>query len=105
MGKEQQDYLSYPPRGLRVEGAAAYIGMGKTKFLELVQDGRMPKPIKMDTVVVWDRFELDAAFDDLRDKRIDPIEAGRQRLNAILDEQERQRMISAGRERSRRGAR
>jgi hypothetical protein len=27
------------PRGLRVDTAAAYLGMGKTKFLELVNKG------------------------------------------------------------------
>jgi hypothetical protein len=37
--------------------------MGKTKFLELVDNGRMPKPVAIDGIRVWDRLELDAAFE------------------------------------------
>ena len=57
--------LSYPPRGLRLLEAARYLGFGQTKFLELVADGRMPKPKRIDGVVVWDRLQLDTAFVDL----------------------------------------
>lgn len=63
-----QDTISYAPRGLRAERAAAYLGMSKTKFLELVDSGRMPKPIVIDGVVVWDRWKLDAAFDAIGDE-------------------------------------
>jgi predicted DNA-binding transcriptional regulator AlpA len=50
-------------RGLRADYAAAYIGMGKTKFLELVDRGTMPKAVVIDGIKVWDRLELDDAFD------------------------------------------
>lgn len=53
------------PRGLRRETAAAYIGVSATKFDELVGDGRMPKPKRVDGCVIWDRFALDLAFDAL----------------------------------------
>jgi hypothetical protein len=53
------------PRGLRREAAAAYIGVGTTKFDDWVARGLMPKPKRQDGVVVWDRLALDAAFDDL----------------------------------------
>lgn len=53
------------PRGLRREAAAAYIGVGATKFDDWVARGIMPKPKRQDGVVVWDRLALDAAFDDL----------------------------------------
>ena len=53
------------PRGLRVEQAAYYVGMKLSKFSEMVKDGRMPAPKQVDSCVVWDRFGLDAAFDDL----------------------------------------
>lgn len=58
---------SMPPvrRGLRLEEAAAWVGIGRTKFLELVDDGRMPAPRKIDGARVWDIRELDVAFDDL----------------------------------------
>jgi predicted DNA-binding transcriptional regulator AlpA len=51
------------PRGLRADDAAAYLGMGKTKFLELVNRAMIPRPILIDGIKVWDRFDLDAAFD------------------------------------------
>ena len=53
---------SLPPRGLRREPAAAYIGVGATKFDELVADGRMPQPKRIDGCTVWDRLEIDEAF-------------------------------------------
>ena len=56
---------NYPPRGLRHPEAASYVGMKLTKFDSMVSDGRMPKPRHVDKVVVWDRHELDMAFDEL----------------------------------------
>ena len=55
------------PRGLRRAEAAAYVGLGETKFDELVKDGRMPTPKRIDGRVVWDRRALDEAFDALPD--------------------------------------
>jgi predicted DNA-binding transcriptional regulator AlpA len=43
------------------------IGVGVTKFDEMVDDGRMPKPKRIDGRVVWDRIKLDQAFDVLED--------------------------------------
>lgn len=51
-----------PPRGLSREEAAAYIGIGTTKFDQMVADGRMPPPKKIDGRKVWDRLRLDSAF-------------------------------------------
>ncbi|CAN7396775.1 MULTISPECIES: helix-turn-helix transcriptional regulator [Neorhizobium] len=59
------DALAYPPRGMSREEAARYVGVGTTKFDEMVADKRMPKPRKIDGRVVWDRIALDAAFSDL----------------------------------------
>jgi predicted DNA-binding transcriptional regulator AlpA len=42
--------------------AAEYIGVGATKFDEMVDDGRMPKPKRIDGRTVWDRIKLDEAF-------------------------------------------
>lgn len=69
----KSDSLSYPPRGLSREEAARYIGVGPTKFDELVASRRMPKPKQIDGRVLWDRIALDAAFSDLPDagNRID----------------------------------
>jgi len=56
---------SLPPRGLNREAAAAYIGVGTTKFDEMVKDGRMPQPIQVDGRRLWDRRAIDQAFDAL----------------------------------------
>jgi predicted DNA-binding transcriptional regulator AlpA len=54
-----------PRRGLRREDAAIYIGISASKFDQLVADGRMPRPVKLDGCVIWDMRRLDSAFDDL----------------------------------------
>lgn len=59
------DGFAYPPRGMARDEAARYIGVGTTKFDELVADGRMPKPKRIDGRKVWDRLALDLAFTDL----------------------------------------
>ena len=56
---------SQPRRGLRRLEAACYIGVGGTKFDQLVKDGRMPKPKKIDGAAVWDIKELDLCFETL----------------------------------------
>jgi predicted DNA-binding transcriptional regulator AlpA len=61
---------SLPPRGLSRQQAAAYIGVGATKFDEMVSDGRMPKPKRIDGRTVWDRLQLDEAFAALDDEPV-----------------------------------
>ena len=58
---------SLAPRGLSRVQAAEYIGIGPTKFDELVRDGRMPRPKRIDGRTVWDRIKLDEAFAALDD--------------------------------------
>ena len=59
---------SLAPRGLsRVQGAT-YVGVGPSKFDEMVNDGRMPKPKRIDARTVWDREKLDEAFSALPDE-------------------------------------
>ncbi len=52
-------------RGLHREAAAEYIGVSPSKFDEMVKDGRMPRPKRIDARTVWDARKLDAAFDAL----------------------------------------
>lgn len=59
------DPFSYPPRGLSREEAARYIGVGTSKFDQLVHDGRMPRGKRIDGRIVWDRIQLEVAFTDL----------------------------------------
>jgi hypothetical protein len=54
-----------PRRGLSREEAAMYFGISPTKFDEMVEDGRAPKPRRIDTRKVWDVRELDLSFDSL----------------------------------------
>jgi predicted DNA-binding transcriptional regulator AlpA len=87
-----QDHLGYPPRGMDAERAAAYLGLGRTKFLEMVEEGRMPEPVRIeDELPRWDRYDLDAAWEDLKDMRHDPVargkEAIRQRQREMREEQ------------------
>jgi hypothetical protein len=58
---------SLPPRGVCREEAAAYVGLGTTKFDQLVADGRMPQAKQIDGRRVWDVRKLDKAFDALPD--------------------------------------
>ena len=59
--------LSVPKRGLSRPEAAEYIGVSSTKFDQMVADGRMPKPKRIDGRVVWDRHQVDLAFEALPD--------------------------------------
>lgn len=72
------DY-GFAPRGLRREKAAYYVGVSPTKFDEWVAQGLMPQPKQEGGVVVWDRLELDAAFDMLPDR------IGKPKLNPYAD--------------------
>lgn len=82
MTRRTADSLAYPPRGLSREEAARYVGVGTTKFDEMVADGRMPRPKRVDGRTVWDRIALDAAFTDLPDENgniLDRLLSGRGR--------------------------
>jgi excisionase family DNA binding protein len=59
------DVRPVPRRGLSRDEAAMYIGISPSKFDELVEDGRMPAPVKIDGRKVWDIRQLDLAFDAL----------------------------------------
>lgn len=67
MTAKLQDSLAYPPRLMRAERAAAYLGMGVTLFLQLVADGKIAKPRRIRGVVAWDRLKLDAFVEDDED--------------------------------------
>jgi predicted DNA-binding transcriptional regulator AlpA len=66
-------FLSIEPRGLNRMKAAAYVGVSPSLFDEMVGDGRMPSPKKINSRRVWDRRELDDSFDALpRKEERDP---------------------------------
>jgi hypothetical protein len=63
--------LSIPRRGLcRIE-AAAYIGVSPSLFDEMVMDARMPQPKVINTRTVWDRHQLDLAFEALPNREVE----------------------------------
>lgn len=60
--------VSTPPmlrRGLNRMESATYVGFSATKFDEMVGDGRMPKPKRVDRRKIWDLRDLDASFENL----------------------------------------
>jgi predicted DNA-binding transcriptional regulator AlpA len=67
--------MGTPPRGFNREQSAEYVGVSATKFDQMVTDGRMPKPKRIDGRVVWDRLQLDSAFAALPDEdgRVDDV--------------------------------
>jgi len=54
-----------PRRGLNRAEAALYVGVSPSKFDEMVSDGRMCPPKRIDARTVWDIRQLDAAFECL----------------------------------------
>ena len=62
--------LSLTPLGLSRVIASEFVGVGVTKFDLMVEDGRMPKPRRVDGRKVWDRRQLEEAFAER------PIEGG-----------------------------
>jgi hypothetical protein len=82
MAAKLRDTLIYA-RGMRADYTAAYLGMGKTKFLELVDKGAMPPAVVIDGMKVWDRLDLDSAFDAAKEAAEDSP-SGRNSFDNIL---------------------
>lgn len=55
------------PRGLSRVEAARYIGVSPGTFDKLVAEGSMPPPKEIGSRRVYDRTQLDSAFDALGD--------------------------------------
>ena len=62
-----QDSVGYPPRYMRADRAAAYLDISRSKFMELVEAHRLPKPKALDGIRVWDRLALETAVDNFPD--------------------------------------
>lgn len=69
--RERRETLpaSLPPRGLSREQAAEYFGVSVGTFNQLVRDGLAPPPKRLRQRAIWDRKQLDAAFDALADDK------------------------------------
>jgi predicted DNA-binding transcriptional regulator AlpA len=55
------------PRGLSRSEAADYVGVSASLFDQMVKDGRMPPPKRVNSRTIWDRRHLDEAFENLPD--------------------------------------
>jgi predicted DNA-binding transcriptional regulator AlpA len=64
----------YIRRGLSEPEAALYIGLGSTKFRELVKQGRAPRPRSIDSRRLWDIDDVDAFFKSLPTEGEEPAE-------------------------------
>ena len=53
------------PRGLSRSCAAEYVGCSPRKFDQMILNGLMPAPRLIGTKRIWDRVELDEAFEEL----------------------------------------
>jgi predicted DNA-binding transcriptional regulator AlpA len=67
MEKAKTSIIPLSPRGLSRVQAAAYIGVSPSLFDELVRDGRMPRPKRINSRTIWDRIRLDEAFEAILD--------------------------------------
>ena len=86
------DSLAYPPRAMRADRAAAYLSMSTSMFLRLVDEGLMPQATKIRDMATWDRLDLDAAYDNLKDSS-EPSENTVHRRLRELDEARRKRSV------------
>ncbi len=50
-------------RGLTRAEAAGYIGIGTTLFDKVILAGKMPQPKRFGIKKIWDRLQLDVAFE------------------------------------------
>jgi predicted DNA-binding transcriptional regulator AlpA len=83
--KPRVDRIGYPPRGMRADNAAIYLGMSEASFFRLVQDGLMPSGIPVRGMMLWDRYDLDAAFENLKDKKRRPRNSADEALGINRD--------------------
>lgn len=54
---------SEPRRGLNRAEAARFVGISPRLFDQLVEAGRLPKPVQIESEEVFDIIQLDLAFD------------------------------------------
>lgn len=65
-------HTHFAPRGLSRPQAAAYVGVSPNTFDAMIRDGLMPGPKRARARVLWDRHQLDAAFDELPGETASP---------------------------------
>ena len=84
MSSKRQDVMAYPPRAMRAERAAAYLDMSRSKFLALLDREILPKPKIVDSMRMWDRLALDAAFSEFQEPEENGSLARRNSFDDVL---------------------
>ena len=65
--RKLQDDMCYPPRGMRADRAAAYLGISQSLFLEMLSTGEIEiVPVRFRSVVTYDRHDLDVIYQDMK---------------------------------------
>jgi hypothetical protein len=57
--------MNYKPHSLREKDACTHIGLGRTKFRTLVNEGRLPAPYWLDGCKLWITNQLEQSADAL----------------------------------------
>jgi predicted DNA-binding transcriptional regulator AlpA len=75
------------PRAMRAEQGAVYLSISRSLFLRLVEEEVLPKPTKVPghDVTTWDRFDLDAAYEDWKTSREPSENSVQRRLKELRD--------------------
>jgi predicted DNA-binding transcriptional regulator AlpA len=60
---------AYAPIGMRLERAASYLDISTSTFLRLIETRDLPPGITKGGMVIWDRYELEAAFENWKTQR------------------------------------
>jgi predicted DNA-binding transcriptional regulator AlpA len=59
---------------MNADHAAAYCGYSTTTFLAMVDDGVMPQPYGEGRMKRWDKRDLDAAIDEIKQAHINTVD-------------------------------
>lgn len=69
--------MNYKPHAIREQDAAKYLGLGRTKFRELVKEGHLPPAYWIGGVKVWITTELEQTFNQMIGAANDNFPEGR----------------------------
>lgn len=75
---------------MRSVRAAAYLDMSESTFLRLVEERVFPKGTKIGNgIVVWDRYDLDSSFENLKRGRSGRRRNSMDELLGVHDDEDR----------------
>lgn len=86
VARPRVDKATYAPRGMRLDRAAAYLDMSRSTFVRLVDEKALPAGVHIRGIVVWDRYDLDAAFEDFKSNKHRPRNSADEALGINTDD-------------------